>query len=88
MPYCGRCLNVGKAGKRGAPPEYGPTSTVVCLLRQAQPTPNRASIGNDDRGYYRLCQEPCEREMRRTTFMPSCSFMKTCQTGRRRAPPW
>ena len=63
MPYCGRCLNVGKAGKRGAPSEYGPTSTVVCLLCQAQPTPNRASIGNDDRGYYRLCQEPCEREM-------------------------
>jgi hypothetical protein len=31
MPYCGRCLNVGKAGKGGAPPEYGPTSTVVCL---------------------------------------------------------
>jgi hypothetical protein len=22
MPYCGRCLNVGRAGKRGAPPEY------------------------------------------------------------------
>jgi len=31
MPYCGRCLNVGKAGKGGAPPEYGPTSTVVCF---------------------------------------------------------
>ena len=34
MPYCGRCLNVGKAGKRGAPPEYGPvsTSTAVCYF--------------------------------------------------------
>src|SRR6202171_461958 len=25
---------------------------------------------NDDRGYYRLCQEPCERDTRRTT--PVC----------------
>jgi hypothetical protein len=24
MPYCGRCLNVGRARKRGAPPEYDP----------------------------------------------------------------
>jgi hypothetical protein len=23
MPYCGRCLNVGRAGKRGVPQEYG-----------------------------------------------------------------
>jgi hypothetical protein len=34
MPYCGRCLNVGRAGKRGAPPEYLPTSTstAVCYF--------------------------------------------------------
>jgi hypothetical protein len=34
---------------------------------------------NDDRGYYRLCQEPCERETRRTTFM--CFRDLACSTG-------
>jgi hypothetical protein len=29
----------------------------------------KAFRANDDRGYYRLCQEPCERETCRTTFM-------------------
>jgi hypothetical protein len=46
MPYCGRCLNVGRAGKRGAPPEYGPAFNLDSgvLLGQAPPTPNRASM--------------------------------------------
>jgi hypothetical protein len=174
MPYCGRCLNVGRAGKRGAPPEYGPVQPRqrCVLLRQAQPTPNRASMrfagsrrswtsyrvniwtqavgrsfagsillsrlakahpainwlqtvgalerqhppwiltgksadliqvpklvlgqcelnsresvltlveafrANDDRGYYRFCQEPCERETCRTTFM--CFRGLACSTG-------
>jgi hypothetical protein len=34
---------------------------------------------NDDRGYYRLCQEPCERETRRTTFM--CFRDLACSIG-------
>src|SRR5882672_12122124 len=29
----------------------------------------KAFRANDDRGYYRLCQEPCERETCRSTFM-------------------
>ena len=45
MPYCGRCLNVGRAGMRGAPPEYRQFNLAsAVLLRQAPPTPNRASM--------------------------------------------
>jgi hypothetical protein len=45
MPYCGRCRNVGRAGKRGDLQKAA--SSILdsgVLVRQAQPTPNRASM--------------------------------------------
>jgi hypothetical protein len=38
MPDCGRCLNMGRAGKRGAPPECAQFNRDSgALVRQAQP---------------------------------------------------
>jgi hypothetical protein len=48
MPYCGRCLNVGRAGKRGAPPEYGTVQPRQRCATSSGPT-------DSEPGQHRFC---------------------------------
>jgi hypothetical protein len=47
--------------------------------RESVLTQVEAFRANDDRGYYRICQEPRERETRRTPFV--CFHDLACSTG-------
>jgi hypothetical protein len=51
MPYCGRCLNVGRAGKREAPPEYGP-------VQPRQRCATSPGSTDSEHGQHAICGKP------------------------------
>jgi hypothetical protein len=51
MPYCGRCLNVGRAAKRGAPPESGPVQPRLQCATSSGST-------DSERGQHAICGKP------------------------------
>jgi hypothetical protein len=51
MPDCGRCLNVGRAGKRGAPPDYGP-------VQPRQRCATSSASTDSEQGQHAICGKP------------------------------
>jgi hypothetical protein len=69
MPYCGRCLNVGRVG--------GSATRSPLEMKRTQSARVKApskGIGEGVATFLRVYR--------------SRSFMKTCQAGRGRVPPW
>lgn len=54
MPYCGRCLNVGRAGKLGAPPEYDP----VQPRRRCATSSGSTDSEQTEQGRHAICGKP------------------------------
>jgi hypothetical protein len=103
MPYCGRCLNVGRAGKRGVrhqnTAQFNLDSGV--LLRQAQPTPNGASrrFAGSRRSWTSHRVNTWTRAVGRSfagsillsrlaKTHPAINWLQTVGTLERQHPPW
>jgi hypothetical protein len=87
MPYCGRCRNVGRAGKRKRHQnvtQFNLDGGV--LLRQAQPTPNTASMrfAGSRRSFIKTCQAGAPaRSAGVTTTACFAMTMSSLHLGRR-----
>ena len=51
MPYYGWCLNVGRAGKQGARPEYSP-------VQLRQPCATSPGSTDSEQGQHAICAKP------------------------------
>jgi len=72
MPYCGRCLNVGKAGKRGAPPEYGP-------VQPRQRCATSSGSTDSELGQHAICEKQALLDIISSKSLDAGSGEKFCR---------
>jgi hypothetical protein len=72
MPYCGRCLNVGKAGKRGAPPEHGPVQPRHRCATSSGST-------DSEQGQHAICGKPALLDIISSEYLDAGSGEKFCR---------
>ena len=75
MPYCGRCLNVGRARKRGAPPEYDP----VQPRRRCATSSGSTDSEQTEQDRHALCGKPTLLDILSSEYLDVGSGEKFCR---------
>jgi hypothetical protein len=101
MPDCGRRLNVGRAGKRRAPPEYGPVQPrqrCAALSGSTGSERNHATSGKPARWtpyrvstWTRAVEEVLQNQYCLLASLkrnPAINWLQTVGAPERQHPPW